>query len=70
MCDRANGLTNLDDVRGLKCMIDVIRNLLAARLGADRAFKIRRETRASLGRNCDSDLPRQADVVSAAGDVR
>ena len=36
MGDLTNGLTNLDDIRGLKCMIDVIRNLLAVRLGSDR----------------------------------
>jgi hypothetical protein len=30
MGDRTNGLTNLADVRGLKCLIDVIRDLLAA----------------------------------------
>jgi hypothetical protein len=47
----------------------------------ERAFKIRRErlpaqntnrleNHAGLGRNCDFDLPLQADEVSVAGDVR
>jgi hypothetical protein len=36
MGDRTNGLTNLVDVRSLKCMIDVILELMAVRLGANR----------------------------------
>jgi hypothetical protein len=35
---RRQWLPNPDDVRRLKCMIDVIRNLAAARLGAARQF--------------------------------